>query len=109
MCSYVGIFSIQSNKDYFDGNLKLEFYCESELQIQSAVGLVLSVLRYDSLFDYSSELEDPLAREIVYKYHCKLIRTTQPKIERKNKRRLQEGHLTYPYLIPRWLPNGVQT
>lgn len=78
-------------------------------QGQSVVGLVLSTLRYDSLFDYSSELEDPLARKIVYKHHCRLAREIQPRIEQRNKCRLQRGHLTYPYLIPRWITNGVQT
>ena len=78
-------------------------------QVQAALGLVLSVFRYDSLFDYSGELEDPLAREVVYKHHCKLVKKIQPKLERRNKRRFHEGHLTYPYLLPRWLPNGVQT
>ncbi|KAJ7321448.1 hypothetical protein OS493_035022 [Desmophyllum pertusum] len=71
--------------------------------------LSLSNYRYDSLFDYGSQLPDKPGREVISKWYNYLQRRVQPYIEKRNKDRLEKGHLTYPYLLPRWVPNGIQT
>ncbi|XP_027036056.1 arachidonate 5-lipoxygenase-like isoform X1 [Pocillopora damicornis] len=69
----------------------------------------LATFRFDSLFDYGNELEDPKAAKLVNYYYCFLMRVLQPKMQLINQRREKYGYLTYPYLIPRWMPNGIQT
>ena len=78
-------------------------------QLQSAVMMNLATLRLDSLFDYSGELRDKPGRQVVDKHFCRLRRVVQPDLERVNLRRFKAGHLTYPYFLPRWLPNSIQT
>ena len=65
--------------------------------------------RFDSLFDYGNELEDVDAVNLVNGYYSHLMTVVQPHLQEENEKRKKTGHLTYPYFIPRWLPNGVQT
>ena len=69
----------------------------------------LGVLRLDRLFDYGPYLTDTRGREVLYKHHHKLLNDVEPLLDKRNKKRFDGGHLTYPYFLPRWLPNGVQT
>ena len=69
----------------------------------------LTALRFDSLFDYGNSLEDSKAANIVNNHYSYLMRVVQPKLQERNKKRKDKDDLTYPYFIPRWIPNGVQT
>lgn len=77
--------------------------------IQSAAFNNLGSLRFDSLFDYGNELDDTKAVNLVNKYYCHLMDHIQSYLQNKNRWREKNGLLTYPYFIPRWLPNGIQT
>ena len=78
-------------------------------QIQSSAFLSLGEFRFDSLFDYGNELQDVDAVNLVNSYYNYLMTVVQPHMQEENEQRKKTGHLTYPYFIPRWLPNGVQT
>ncbi|EDO44630.1 predicted protein [Nematostella vectensis] len=78
-------------------------------QTQCAFTSSLGTFRYDRLLDYASFLEDRAARRVVYRNFCRLNELVEPLLIRINNRRLKDGHLAYPYFIPRWLPNGIQT
>ncbi|XP_022779753.1 allene oxide synthase-lipoxygenase protein-like isoform X2 [Stylophora pistillata] len=73
------------------------------------VAFSLTNYRYDSLFDYGSQLPDKRGRDVMSKWFYFLQRLVQPKLEKRNQNRLKGDHLTYPYLLPRWIPNGIQT
>lgn len=77
--------------------------------IEASFSNALSLFRFDSLFDYGNELLDPEAVKLVNGYYTYLMNVIQPKMQEKNRKRKEDNYLTYPYLIPRWLPNGVQT
>ncbi|XP_068762352.1 polyunsaturated fatty acid 5-lipoxygenase-like isoform X1 [Montipora capricornis] len=77
--------------------------------IQSSAFNTLGVFRFDSLFDYGNELQDHKATNLLNAYYTYLLRNVQPRLQQINKAREESGDLTYPYVIPRWLPNGVQT
>ncbi|XP_032236516.2 polyunsaturated fatty acid 5-lipoxygenase [Nematostella vectensis] len=77
--------------------------------LQLRVFISLGVLRLDHLFDYGPNLDDMRARAILSKHYDRLSRRVGGILEERNKNRYQNGHLTYPYLMPRWLPNGIQT
>lgn len=79
------------------------------LQIQSSAFLSLGSLRFDTLFDYGNELEDNNAVNLVNRYYSYLMHVVQPRMQEENRKRKEKGQLTYPYFIPKWLPNGVQT
>ena len=68
----------------------------------------IGAFRYDKLFDYGDELEDKLAGTIVKWHHDYLQGVVDALLNERNKKRLEEGHLTYPYFLSRWLPNGIQ-
>ena len=85
------------------------FFLRFNLQIEASFVNSLATFRFDSLFDYGNELEDPKAAKLVNYYYCFLMRVLQPKMQLINQRREKYGYLTYPYLIPRWMPNGIQT
>ena len=70
---------------------------------------MLGTFRYDSLFDYSDKLDDSEAGDVVFEHFLRLHRDVNPLLVARNEKRLEKGHLTYPYFLPRWLPNGVQT
>ena len=78
-------------------------------QVQGSLTVNLATLRYDSLFNYSGKLRDKPGREVVDRHFCRLRRVIQPLLEDRNEKRFQGGQLTYPYFLPRWVPNGVQT
>lgn len=77
--------------------------------IQASLSLILGTFRYDSLFDYSDKLDDNQAGEVVFDHFLRLHHEVNPVLLARNEKRLAKGHLTYPYFLPRWLPNGVQT
>lgn len=77
--------------------------------IEASFSNGLSLFRFDSLFDYGNELLDPEAVKLVNGYYTYLMNVIQPKMQEKNRKRKEDNYLTYPYFIPRWLPNGVQT
>ena len=81
-------------------------YCLQQLQL--SFFFKIGTLRYDRLFDYAEKLQDPTAKAIVAAHKLNLDNEIQTKLEKRNKKRLDEGHLTYPYLLPKWIPNGVQ-
>ena len=78
-------------------------------QIEASFSNSLASLRFDSLFDYGNNLEDSKAANIVNNHYSYLMRVVQPKLQERNKKRKDNDDLTYPYFIPRWIPNGVQT
>ena len=79
------------------------------LQIQSSAFNSLGAFRFDTLFDYGNELEDINAVNLVNGYYSYLMHVVQPRMQDENRKRKERGQLTYPYFIPRWLPNGIQT
>ena len=79
------------------------------MQTQALVAMNIGVLRYDKLFDYGAELEEGRAAKIVQKYFQYLEKKVSPLLEKRNRKRLHNKHLTYPYLIPRWIPNSIQS
>lgn len=79
------------------------------LQIQSTAFNSLGSFRFDSLFDYGNELDDTKAANLVNAYYCRLMDKVQPYLQARNRLREKNGYLAYPYFIPKWLPNGIQT
>lgn len=77
--------------------------------IQSAAFNSLGSFRFDSLFDYGNELDDTKAANLVNAYYCRLMDKVQPYLQARNRLREKNGYLAYPYFIPKWLPNGIQT
>ncbi|XP_073245917.1 polyunsaturated fatty acid 5-lipoxygenase-like isoform X2 [Porites lutea] len=77
--------------------------------IEASFSNSLASLRFDSLFDYGNSLEDSKAANIINNHYSYLMRVVQPKLQERNKKRKDKDDLTYPYFIPRWIPNGVQT
>ena len=69
----------------------------------------LGSIRYDVLLDYSKHLEDDRARAVVSKYHNRLIGSINDQITARNQTRLQSGKMSYPYLLPKWMPNSIHT
>ena len=78
-------------------------------QIEAGFSNGLAGLRFDSLFDYGNSLEDSKATNIINNHYSYLMCVVQPKLQKRNKKRKDKDDLTYPYFIPRWIPNGVQT
>ncbi len=78
-------------------------------QIEAGFSNALATFRFDSLFDYGNELQDIKAVNLVNRYYSYLNLVVQPRMQEKNQKRKEKGQLTYPYFIPRWLPNGIQT
>ena len=77
--------------------------------MQASLVATLASYRFDTLFDYGNDLKDMKAVKLLNRYFGHLMNDVQPKMQEKNQQRKKEGYLTYPYFIPRWLPNGVQT
>ena len=69
----------------------------------------LGSLRIVRLFDYGARLTEQGGRVIVLKHYNHLHSVVKPLLDNRNKRRLQEGYLTYPYLSPSWIPNSICT
>ena len=79
------------------------------LQIEASFSNSLALYRFDTIFDYGNDLEDIRAVKLLNQYFGHLMTVVQPEMQEKNRQRKEDGDLTYPYFIPRWLPNGVQT
>ncbi|KAM7428053.1 hypothetical protein ABFA07_020908 [Porites harrisoni] len=77
--------------------------------IHSSAFNTLGIFRLDRLFDYGNLLEDTDAVNLINRYYSKLMHFVQPKLQNLNQKRKARGDLTYPYFIPKWLPNGIQT
>ncbi|XP_068671930.1 polyunsaturated fatty acid 5-lipoxygenase-like isoform X2 [Montipora foliosa] len=81
-------------------------------RLTSAIGASfangLASFRFDSLFDYGNELRDIKAVNIINRHYEDLMLRVQTHMQQTNEEREKIGDLTYPYLIPRWIPNGVQ-
>ncbi|XP_044164783.1 allene oxide synthase-lipoxygenase protein-like [Acropora millepora] len=69
----------------------------------------LALYRFDTMFDYGNNLKETRAVKLLNEYFGYLMNVVQPEMQLKNQQRKDNGDLTYPYLIPRWLPNGIQT
>lgn len=67
----------------------------------------LAAMRYDDLFDYHPHLQDKQAAQLVAKYHNYLMGPVLKQLKSRNKKRFSDGHLTYPYFEPGWLPNSI--
>ena len=78
-------------------------------QIEASFSNSLALYRFDILFDYGNILEDVRAVNLVNTYYNYLMNKLQPEMQEQNEERKERKDLTYPYLIPRWIPNGVQT
>ena len=89
--------------------VKTNFFAIFTPQIEASFSNALSLFRFDSLFDYGNELRDPRAAELVNGYYTCLMNDIQPHMQERNRKRKEDGYLTYPYFIPKWLPNGIQT
>jgi len=68
----------------------------------------IGLFRYDRLFDYAEKLQNEQAKEVVIKHRNIFNGEVQQLLEKRNKKRFKDGHLTYPYLLPKWITNGVQ-
>ena len=79
------------------------------LQIEASFTNALALYRFDTIFDYGNNLQETRAVKLLNQYFGHLMNVVQPEMQLKNQQRKDNGDLTYPYLIPRWLPNGIQT
>jgi len=79
------------------------------LKIEASFSNSLALYRFDTIFDYGNDLEDIRAVKLLNRYFAYLMTVLQPEMQENNQQRKEDGDLTYPYFIPRWLPNGVQT
>ncbi|XP_067016448.1 polyunsaturated fatty acid 5-lipoxygenase-like isoform X2 [Acropora muricata] len=77
--------------------------------VQAGVAMSLGSLRLDRLFDYGTQLQDQAGSVIVTKHYNRLHSVIKPLLDKRNKARLREGYLTYPYLSPAWIPNSICT
>ncbi|CAH3169166.1 unnamed protein product, partial [Porites evermanni] len=77
--------------------------------VEASFSNSLALYRFDTLFDYGNNLEDIKAVNLINEYYSYLMYNVQPKMQEVNEERKERGDLTYPYLIPRWIPNGIQT
>ena len=78
-------------------------------QIQNSAFNTLGIFRLDRLFDYGNELQDVKAGDLLNRYYSYLMTVVQPRLQETNRQREKSGYLTYPFFIPKWLPNGIQT
>ncbi len=69
----------------------------------------LAAMRYDKLFDYHPSLQDKEAAQLVAKYYDYLMGPVLKELKSRNKKRFSDGHLTYPYFEPEWLPNSIHS
>ena len=73
------------------------------------VSLTLGSLRFDNLLDYGEGMLDEEAAAVVKKHHKILMTRVKAIIEQRNDERFKEGHFTYPYFKPGWIPNSIHT
>jgi 3-mercaptopyruvate sulfurtransferase SseA len=69
----------------------------------------LGSLRFDNLLDYGPQMVDQDASKVVKKHYRILNTRVKAIIDQRNDERFKEGHLTYPYLKPGWIPNSINT
>jgi hypothetical protein len=79
------------------------------LQYQLSIAMTLGSVRYDKFFDYSDTLVDDKAKKLVKKYYDLLHGEVNKEIIDRNCRRHLEGKAIYPYLMPQWMTNSIQT
>ncbi|CAB3994831.1 arachidonate 5-lipoxygenase-like [Paramuricea clavata] len=79
------------------------------LKYQLSLAMTLGSLRYDKLFDYSVNLVDEKAKVLVKKYYDELHGEVNKRIIKRNRKRQLEGKFIYPYFMPQWLTNSIQT
>ncbi|XP_044164782.1 allene oxide synthase-lipoxygenase protein-like isoform X4 [Acropora millepora] len=77
--------------------------------VEASFTNALALYRFDTIFDYGNNLQETRAVKLLNQYFGHLMNVVQPEMQLKNQQRKDNGDLTYPYLIPRWLPNGIQT
>jgi hypothetical protein len=71
--------------------------------------MTLTAMHFDSLFDYGKDLEDQQASDVFHR-HCSIINgPIKTDIEARNRKRFDDGHLPYPYLVPDWIANSIHT
>ncbi|CAB4035219.1 arachidonate 5-lipoxygenase-like [Paramuricea clavata] len=76
---------------------------------QLSIAMTLGSIRYDKLFDYSDNLADDQAKALVKKYYDELHGKVNKQIIERNCKRQLEGKFIYPYFMPQWLTNSIQT
>lgn len=84
-------------------------YLQFLFQSQASFAATLASYRQDSLFDYAKHLKHGKGRDVVSRYYNHLKDVVDPLLEKRNQDRLAAGHLTYPYMQPRWVTNSIQT
>lgn len=91
--------------------LFINLFSPFSLSNKSQVGSTLSLgsLRYDVFLDYADKLKDNRAKAVVKKYHSKLIGDVNKEITDRNTARLKAGKFVYPYFLPKWITNSIQT
>ena len=77
--------------------------------VQTVISLNLGSLRFDNLLDYGERMLDEQAATVVKKHHKILMTRVKTIIDQRNDERFKEGHLTYPYFKPGWIPNSIHT
>ena len=101
------LYLVYSRTDHDDiVGVSLNYQCIWKFQVHSSAFNTLGIFRLDRLFDYGNFLDDTDAVNLINRYYIKLMQVVQQSLNRKRKDR---GDLIYPYFIPKWLPNGIQT
>ena len=111
--SYYGAFTPNMPTKLYDPNTQ-DFTIENLPQYnivsyQLSIAMTLGSIRYDRYFDYSDTLVDDRAKELVKKYYDELNDVVNKKIMERNFGRHLKGKPIYPYLMPQWLTNSIQT
>ena len=111
--SYYGAFTPNMPTKLYDPNTQ-DFTIESLPQYnivsyQLSIAMTLGSIRYDRYFDYSDTLVDDQAKELVKKYYDELNGVVNKNIMERNFERHLKGKPIYPYLMPQWLTNSIQT
>lgn len=68
----------------------------------------LAGIHLDQLFDYSSKIEGKKAKELIERFHDEL-KTVTEQMMKENEKRVDEGFLPYPYLLPEYVTNSAST
>lgn len=68
----------------------------------------LAGIHLDQLLDYSSKIEGKKGKEVVAKFHEELKNVSE-EITKANDKRVKEGFLPYPYLMPEYVSNSAST
>lgn len=68
----------------------------------------LAGIHLDQLLDYSSKIEGKKAKELIERFHDEL-KTVTEQMMKENEKRVDEGFLPYPYLLPEYVTNSAST